>query len=216
MIAAILLAGGQGLRMGGGTPKQFRELRGQGVALYSARLFASMPSIHQLIIVAPIEHRPLFNRLNTKVSFALPGERRQDSVLNGLKQIAPDAELVCVHDAARPLITEPLVNRVIEVAQQMGCAAAALPVTSTIKRATPTGQVLETLDRSTLWELQTPQVLWPALLRSGLEKALELGITLTDDLAAAELMGAPVQLVQGDPRNIKLTTPLDWQLAQLL
>lgn len=140
------------------------------------------------------------------------GESRTASVLAGLREVDPDAELVAIHDGARPLVTEEVISEVILKAAQCGAAAPAVPVKDTIKRAAA-GTVLSTPERSELFAVQTPQVFEHGLILGALEKAVADGADLTDDCAAVERLGMPVQLTVGSYENIKLTTPSDLAVA---
>ncbi|MCI5704635.1 2-C-methyl-D-erythritol 4-phosphate cytidylyltransferase [Candidatus Pseudoscillospira sp. SGI.172] len=141
------------------------------------------------------------------------GESRTESVLAGVREADPAAELIAVHDAARPLITRDLLEKVLKTAEQYGAAAPAVPVKDTIKRAV-NGVVESTPDRSELYAVQTPQVFEHGLLLGALEKALAEGAELTDDCSAVERLGMSVRLTAGSYENIKLTTPEDLAVAE--
>lgn len=141
------------------------------------------------------------------------GESRTESVLAGVREADPAAELIAVHDAARPLITRELLEKVLKTAEQYGAAALAVPVKDTIKRAV-NGVVESTPDRSELYAVQTPQVFEHGLLLGALEKALAEGAELTDDCSAVERLGMSVRLTAGSYENIKLTTPEDLAVAE--
>lgn len=141
------------------------------------------------------------------------GESRTESVLAGIREAEPGAELIAVHDAARPLLTQELLEEVLKKAAQYGAAAPAVPVKDTIKRAVD-GVVESTPDRSELYAVQTPQVFEHGLLLGALEKALAEGAELTDDCSAVERLGMPVRLTTGSYENIKLTTPEDLAVAE--
>lgn len=217
-MGAILLAGGAGLRMGSSTPKQFILLNGISIAQHSLDLFLSMPEIIEIVIVCAPEYRHLIAAKSSgaKLSFAMPGKRRQDSVYHGLQALTQNPSLVCVHDAARPLITDSLLRKVAFAADQHGAAAAAVPLKFTIKESNAQGQVVHTPDRSRLWEIQTPQIVRLSLLQKGFAHAHHHDLTVTDDVSLVELLGLPVQLVEGCYRNIKVTTPEDLALIQAL
>jgi len=177
-IAAILLAGGLGTRMGSETPKQFLPLNGKPIALYSFELFQGMPDIAELIVVCAPAYQHIFSG---PVKFALPGERRQDSVWNGFEKISPGVDLVCVHDSARPLIHRKMVHDVLEEAKLHGAAVAAVPMKSTVKESKEGGFVSRTLDRKLLWEIQTPQVARREFFEQGFKMVKEKGLTVTDE-----------------------------------
>lgn len=215
-LGVILLAGGNGTRMQSPIPKQYMDLQGKPVAQHSLDLFALTPNVIEIVIVAAPEYRQFFNTSACKmpITFALPGERRQDSVYNGLQAFSKNPSFICVHDTARPFITDTLVKRVIDAALQHGAATAAMPVKFTVKEATPEGQVVRTLERSTLWEIQTPQIIKTELLHEGFDYANQNYLSVTDDTSLVELLGAKVQLVEGSDRNMKLTTSEDFVIAQ--
>lgn len=214
--AAILLAGGLGTRMGALLPKQFLPLRGKPIALYSFELFQKIPLIDELIVVCAPEYRSLFAHTAVPVKFALPGERRQDSVWNGFEKVSRGIELICVHDSARPLIDQQIVTQVLQEASLHGAAVVAVPLKSTIKESKAGGFVSRTLDRKLLWEIQTPQVARREFLEQGFKIAREENLTVTDDVSLVELLRKDVKLVTGSYANIKITTPDDLHVAEAL
>ena len=143
------------------------------------------------------------------------GATRSHSVLAGLGELSPDAELAAIHDGARPLVSQAVLEAVIRRASECGAAAPAVPVKDTVKRARD-GLVTATLDRAELRAVQTPQVFQVDLIKTALQKALEDGAELTDDCAAVERLGIGVALTEGDYCNLKLTTPEDLAVAEAL
>ena len=143
------------------------------------------------------------------------GASRQESVQMGLNAMSNKVKLVAVQDGARPLITQEVIDRTVRAAHSYGAAAPAIPVKDTIKVVVG-GVVKETPDRAKLQAVQTPQVFDFALLRGALKKAKDDGAAVTDDCSAVELMGMSVKIVEGDERNIKVTTPMDLKIAKLL
>jgi len=216
--AAILLAGGLGTRIGGEIPKQFLPVGDRLMLQHSIEALCTSDSVSELVIVCAEQWRSTIDltMLNLPVSFAEPGTRRQDSVYHGLQKVTSHPQLICIHDGARPFIDRELVDRVIGVAEECGAAAAAIPARATIKIANEEAQVVRTLDRSTLWEIQTPQVVRTDLLRLAFVHAFESNTTVTDDVALVEALGQPVQLVCGRDDNIKITTHHDLLVARLL
>jgi 2-C-methyl-D-erythritol 4-phosphate cytidylyltransferase len=212
--SAILLAGGQGTRMQSATPKQFLKVFQKPIACYSFELFLEMPEIDEIIVVCLPEFRNFFTAGPKPVLFALPGERRQDSVFNGLQ--ASSHELICIHDAARPFIDRNLVLRVLKAGQHHGAATTALPVKFTVKESDSDLFVKNTPDRTNIWEIQTPQVLHREIIARGFEYANKNAITVTDDVSLAELINKQVKIVEGSHTNIKVTIPNDLVLAELL
>jgi len=214
MVSAILLAGGTGSRMQMAKPKQLIELFGKPLLQHSLELFISMQEIKEIIVVLAAPYRAPFSHFDCK--FAIPGARRQDSVANGFAQIADNAECVIVHDAARPLICKEQVLQLIDEGKKSGAATLAVPVKATIKQTDPEQLVTQTLDRSCLWEIQTPQFLKKELLQQGLAHAEKKELTVTDDVSLAENLGHPVKLVMGAYNNLKITTKEDLPLAEAL
>ena len=144
------------------------------------------------------------------------GEDREHSVLLAALEAEPDTELLAVQDGARPLVSPALIDRVIEAAQRCGAAAPAIPVKDTIKTVREDEAVEETLERSRLRAVQTPQVFEASLLKAALQAALEEGAVLTDDCSAVERLGKVVYLIEGEETNLKITTPTDLILAEAL
>jgi 2-C-methyl-D-erythritol 4-phosphate cytidylyltransferase len=221
-VSLVLLAGGVGKRMGAPIPKQYLELLGAPVATYSLRTFAAMPAVGELVVVCEPEWRAVFEECHATLprrpplSFAAPGAERQDSVLSGLRAISPAAALVAVHDSARPLVTPAEATAVFLDAAACGAAVLGVPVKQTIKEVAADGLVVKTLDRAALWEVQTPQVVRPALLRAGFELVAARGLEVTDDVSIVEALGEPVRVTPGAYTNIKVTTPEDMAVAEKL
>lgn len=217
-ISAIIVAGGTGTRMQMATPKQFLSLGEKPVVRYSYDLFLSMPEITEIVVVCDPSYHHYFEPTShiKKISFALPGSRRQDSVYNGFKTLSTPCHYVCIHDAARPFVNKEMVLRVTESAFLHGAATAGMPLKFTLKESTPQQFVNHTLDRERLWEIQTPQVIAYNLLKDGLEYALSHNVTVTDDVTMVELLKKQVKLVEGSPHNLKITVPLDLQIASYL
>lgn len=216
MISLILVAGGTGSRMGAPIPKQFIPLNGKLIARYSFDLFLLSSEISQLVVVCDPSYQYIFSTDVKPLDFALPGSRRQDSVYNGLQKCDPKAELILIHDSARPFLEAKHLNSLIEAGRRVGAATLAAPVCCTIKQCDRSKKVEKTLDRSRLWEIQTPQALFADLLRRGFESVIEDNLEVTDDVSIAEAIGHPVEIVTGSPRNIKLTTPFDLAVAQTI
>lgn len=214
----ILLAGGTGTRLGGAIPKQFLPLGDRSVLQHSLDVLGACEDVSEIVIVCDQRWRAEIDltSIDLPISFAEPGVRRQDSVYHGLQQMNGQPQLTCIHDGARPFIDCSLVDRVIRAAEECQAAAAAIPARATIKVANQKGRVLQTLARSSLWEVQTPQVIRTDLLRLAFHHAFEENSTVTDDVALVEAMGQSVQLVCGKDENFKITTYHDLQVARLL
>nr|ABU48538.1 2-C-methyl-D-erythritol 4-phosphate cytidyltransferase [Taxus x media] len=217
-VSVILLAGGQGKRMGASMPKQYLPLLGVPIALYSFFTFARIPEVKEIIAVCDSSYRDIFEDAKESVmvnlKFASPGKERQDSVYNGLQEIDPLADLVCVHDSARPLVSPKDVEKVLQDAWVHGAAVLGVSVKATIKEANNDSFVVKTLDRQMLWEMQTPQVVKPGLLRKGFELVQRDSLEVTDDVSIVEHLKHPVYITQGSYTNIKVTTPDDLLVAE--
>ena len=215
---AILVAAGRGERMGADRPKAFLDLAGEALVLRSARVFDEAPSVAASVAVVPgadVElARSLLGSLRKLRAVVPGGDRRQDSVLRGLKQAPSGFDgVVLVHDAARPLVDVALVEAVAREAAAAGAALPVLPVVDTVKRLRD-GLVVETLDRDELGAAQTPQGFRLPLLVEAYAAAYRDGLTLTDEAMAVERLAAPVRAVPGSPRNRKITTPEDLAWAE--
>ena len=217
-VLAVLVAAGRGDRMGGQRPKAFLEIAGQPMLLRAARALAACPAVDALVAVVPSEEQANAEQLLepvAKLRAVVPGGgRRQDSVLEGMKQ-APDGfdGIVIVHDAARPLVEPELVAAVVAKAREVGAAVPVLAVPDTVKRVSD-GRVVETLERGQLFAAQTPQGFRFSLLVRAYEEAFRDRATLTDEAMAVERLGEPVAVIPGDETNRKLTTPEDLAWAE--
>ncbi|KVI01704.1 4-diphosphocytidyl-2C-methyl-D-erythritol synthase [Cynara cardunculus var. scolymus] len=202
-VSIVLLAGGQGKRMGASMPKQYLPLLGQPIALYSFYTFSRMPEVKEIVVVCDPSYQDIFEdtreKINVDLKFALPGKERQDSVYSGLQAIDLNSELVCIHDSARPLISSSDVEKVLSDGLRIGASVLGVPAKATIKEANSESFVVKTLDRKTLWEMQTPQV---------------EGLEVTDDVSIVEHLKHPVYITEGSYTNIKVTTPDDLLLAE--
>ena len=215
---AVIVAAGTASRMGG-IDKVMAELNGEPMIVRTVRAFQNCDAIREIVIVT---RQDLIMRITdlcagfSKVkTVVVGGTDRAESVHNGLNALSSKVKLVAVQDGARPLVTWNLIDRVIRAANSYGAAAPAIPVKDTIKVVTG-GIVKETPDRATLQAVQTPQVFDFDLLRGALKKAREDGAQVTDDCSAVERLGMSVKIVEGDERNIKVTTPMDLKIAELL
>ncbi|KAL0032340.1 hypothetical protein WJX79_005943 [Trebouxia sp. C0005] len=219
-VSVVLLAGGSGKRMKAPMPKQYLDLVGQPIAMHSLRTFGSMPEVGQIVVVCDPSYRDLFqqylDQLPSRIqhSFAVPGVERQDSVYSGLQAIRSEAALVAIHDSARPLIDPADAANCMADAQQVGAAVLGVPVKPTIKEVNSNGMVIRTLIRANLWEVQTPQVIQPDMLREGFELVRQKKLEVTDDVSIIEALGRPVKVTQGSYTNIKVTTPDDMLVAE--
>lgn len=217
-VSVVLLAGGKGKRMGVNMPKQYLPLLGQPIALYSFYIFSELSEVKEVIVVCDPLFKDVFQdaceEIPVDVKFALPGKERQDSVFSGLQEVDESSQLVCIHDSARPLVSAEDVKKVLKDGWLNGAAVLGVPVKATIKEANDNLFVVKTLDRNTLWEIQTPQVMKPDLLRAGFEFVNREGVQVTDDVSIVEHLKHPVYITQGSYTNIKVTTPDDLLLAE--
>lgn len=215
---AVIVAAGSASRMGG-IDKVMAPLGGEPMILRTVRAFEDCEAVKEIVIVTredlmgPIaELCSGFTKIRSVVQ---GGSSRQESVKLGLLALSKEVRLAAVHDGARPLVSGELIDKVIRAAHSYGAAAPAIPVKDTIK-VFEGGFIAATPDRSTLRAVQTPQVMDRDLLLGALEKAEQEGIALTDDCSAVEHIGMRVRLVEGEERNLKVTTPLDLKIAELL
>ncbi|KAJ4846911.1 hypothetical protein Tsubulata_010306 [Turnera subulata] len=217
-VSVVLLAGGKGKRMGAAMPKQYLPLLGQPIALYSFFTFSQMTQVKEIVVVCDPSYAHIFQEAAQTVAvhlkFALPGKERQDSVFSGLQEIDSNSHLVCIHDSARPLVTSSDVEKVLNDGWINGAAVLGVPAKATIKEADSKSFVVRTLDRKTLWEMQTPQVIKPELLKKGFELVNREGLEVTDDVSIVEHLKQPVYISEGSYTNIKVTTPDDLLLAE--
>lgn len=215
---AVIVAAGSASRMGG-IDKVMAPLGGEPMILRTVRAFEDCETVKEIVIVTrkdlmgPIAE--LCSRFTKIRSVVQGGSSRQESVKLGLLAFSKEVRLAAVHDGARPLVSGELIDKVIRAAHSYGAAAPAIPVKDTIK-VFEGGFIAATPDRSTLRAVQTPQVMDRDLLLGALEKAEQEGIALTDDCSAVEHIGMRVRLVEGEERNLKVTTPLDLKIAELL
>jgi len=206
--------------MGGPRPKAFLPLAGKPLFAYALRTLSTVPSLESIILVVAADWRQPAQSivaeekdLGIEVLIAAGGDERQHSVRSGLGCIH-DADLVIVHDAARPFATRALYSACIQAAAETGAAIAALPAHDTVKLAAPGEIVKETVDRTTVWLAQTPQVFRLDLLRRAYENAEAEGFVGTDEASLVERLGCPVRLVPGEAHNRKLTTRDDLLWAE--
>lgn len=217
---AVLPAAGIGARMGGKIPKQYLEIHGVTLLEHSLR---SLLACQQIATVAVPLHPEdgQADRIellhNARVRRICGGALRADSVLAGLEALsleANDDDWVLVHDAARPCVELADIEALIGTVIAADCGGIlAQPVVDTIKRAGATGRIAATVDRSTLWRAQTPQMFRLGQLREALQQGLREGLDITDEASAMELAGHEVQLIPGSPSNLKVTVPQDLALA---
>lgn len=221
--AVIIPAAGTGSRLGAEIPKQFLPIGGKPLLVHTCEQFMSLKEISSLVIVAHpsyveqtqtilLSHVP--KQFHHKFSFTVGGKLRQDSVFAGLQALATSVTLVLVHDAARPFIDNQTICRTIEGAGTLGAVIAAVPVKDTLKQVDDETLIVATVDRSKLWQAQTPQAAQKHLLLHAFEHARRTGFIGTDEASLLEHAGIKVHVVQGDEKNIKITHPGDVDIAE--
>ncbi len=225
-IACILPAAGLGTRMGAETPKQFLELDGVPIVLFTLRRLAACEAITDFLIatrledVASLEERIAREKLGRPVKVLRGGGTRQESVANALAAVPQDAEIILVHDAVRPFATREQVERVIAQARERGAAILGIPAMDTVKevkRASlpeDVARITGTIPRELVVLAQTPQGFKAALLREAFERAQRDGVNASDEAGLVERLGHEVYVVHGSERNIKITRPADMDLAR--
>lgn len=218
--SAVIVSAGLARRMGG-IDKVLAPLGELPVLVHTLYAFQDCPVIDEIIVVARedlvVEVGRLcreFN-LNKVRKVIVGGQERIHSVQAGLGEVDPEADLIAIHDGARPLVPQEVIRDTVTRAALTGAAAPAIPLTDTIKR-TEDGLVVETVDRSQLWAVQTPQVFEAGLIKTATRKAIDDGELLTDDCGAVERLGMKVTLTSGSRENIKITTPLDLILGEAI
>lgn len=223
MAAAVIVAAGSGRRMGGDRKKQYLLLSGRPILAHTLEAFDRAPAVERVVLVVPAadleEVRsgvlPLFGG-HTPVELVAGGERRQDSVRNGLAALGPETGIVLIHDGVRPFVSAKNIEDCVSAAKEHGAAVLAVPASDTLKAVGEDGVVRKTLDRSRVWLAQTPQAFELELIRKAHSKALAEGLSVTDDAALAEHLGIGVRVVPGSRANIKITTPEDLDMARAI
>ena len=217
-VTAIIAAAGAGRRLGAAKPKQLLDIGGGSMLQHSVRAFLGHPRVADVVVVLSPDLTTLaLAGIEPSRAAALRvvkgGERRQDSVANGFAAVAPESDVVLIHDAARPFVSADLIDRTIDAAAAHGAAIAALQSRDTVKRVAGDGRITETIPRETIYLAQTPQ----GFRRDVLAAAIELGrsgVEATDEAMLAERAGYHVHVVDGDPGNVKVTTSADLDAAR--
>lgn len=206
-----------------GRKKQFLSLAGKPLLCHTIDQFEICPMIDSILLVVGQEDmdyclKEIIEKHGyRKVSQIVPGGKlRQESVKNGLDALSGDVDIVVVHDGVRPFVTREMIEESIQVAHRFGAAVIAMPVKETIKMINPDRTVLKTLERESLWQIQTPQTFQVDVIKEGFRKAAEDGFIGTDDASLVERIGVKIHLLPGSYTNIKITTPEDLMLADLI
>ncbi len=215
---AVLVAAGSASRMGG-IDKVMADLQGEPMIVHTVRAFQNSNVIREIVIVT----RPdliscvmgLCRNFDKVTAVVAGGKDRQESVERGLSVLSEKVKLAAIHDGARPLVTETVIDRTVRAAHTYGAAAPGVPVKDTVK-IVQGGVVQSTPDRKALQAVQTPQVFDAAMLRGALQKSRQDKMEITDDCSAVEHMGFSVKMVEGDEENIKVTTPIDLKIARMI
>jgi 2-C-methyl-D-erythritol 4-phosphate cytidylyltransferase len=223
-VTAIVLAAGTGRRIGGAVAKTYLPIAGRPLVLRTLdRMFAAK-SVTDAVLVVAAEEVPRCRAIldadsalhERRISLQIGGLTRQQSAICGLENVAPDTEIVIIHDAARPFVSAALIDRCVECAAEKGAVVVGLPVRDTIKIVGGDRLVRATPERSSLWEIQTPQVFQRALIVAAHEQAARDAVEVTDDAMVVERMGQPVYVLEGERSNFKITLPEDLWLAELM
>lgn len=220
---AIIAAAGLGKRMAAGRPKQYLEIGGRPIICHTLERFRASKSVQNLVIVVePGREEAIKDEILGRFKFpnswivTAGGAHRQDSVANGLAKVPKDCDVVAVHDAVRPFVTPGQIDSAIELAFKEGACIVATPIKETIKRVGDKNYISETVDRSSLWGAKTPQCFRRKLLCEAMDRARSKGFKGTDEASIVERMGVTVRVIEGDERNIKITSPSDLIVAEAI
>jgi 2-C-methyl-D-erythritol 4-phosphate cytidylyltransferase len=218
MVSAIIVAAGSSQRMG--FDKLLSPIGGRPVVAHSIDRFELCREIDEVILVVRSDRRPEFQKVVdgsgfTKVIDLVDGgSERHLSVWNGISRLSKSCQIVAVHDAARPLVSSELISRSVALARDCGAVSLAAPIVETLKRADPDQNVTQSVDRSGLWAMQTPQVFRFAWLLDAYKRIVDSGRSVTDEVSAVQEAGYQVRLLQNTDWNIKITFPKDLELAE--
>lgn len=220
-VNAIVVAGGMGSRMDSQIPKQFMTLKGKPVVQWSLECFNQVEAIDNIILVLPKdwvdEGRDKLISFDPIKPFTIVagGKRRQDSVLAGIEEIKHNNGLVVIHDGARPAITPELVETMISEAQKNGNAVCAVPSHDTLIKVLD-GKIVEQINRTEIFRVQTPQIFTVDTMRKALSNALKMNLTGTDDSSLAFEIGTDIHLVSGSELNVKITQISDLEILEAM
>jgi len=220
---AIIVSAGRGHRLKEASKKQFLPLAGKPILVHTLDRFETCALIRSIVLVVGEEDlayclKEIVEKYRyQKITQIIPGgKERQDSVRNGLKALAGDAEIVVIHDGVRPFVTREMIEESIRGAKRLQAVVLAMPVKETVKMANTDGIVLKTLERESLWQIQTPQAFHTGIIQEAYRRATEDGIVGTDDASLVERLGTRVHILPGSYTNIKITTQEDLLWARLL
>lgn len=222
-VGVVIVAGGTGSRVGGHELKQLRWVAGKPMLLHSLQTFQASPEVAMVVCVLPRQYAGdpppwIFQCDQERMLISVGGRTRAESVANGLEDLHAECTTVLIHDAARPLVDEGMIARVIAEARKGHGAVAALPVVDTLKRVDDEGRIVETVSRAGLWRAQTPQGFPRVLIERAHREAKAGGwhAEATDDAALCERLGIPVHVVRGSERALKVTEAADFARAEAL
>lgn len=221
--SVIIVAAGSGKRMKSAIAKQYIELKGRTILSYTVETFEKSDYIDEIILVTSSEaidyvNENIVQKYNFKKVKAVVegGKERQDSVYNGLKNVSNDCDVVLIHDGVRPFVGDSYIAKLESIAMELGACVLGAPVKDTIKVCNSEGYITDTPERSTLWLAQTPQCFKYDIIMKAYEKAYNEGYTGTDDSMLVEKTGVKVKMVEGDYNNIKITTPEDLYIGEVI
>ena len=218
-VALLIPAAGASTRFSGKIKKQFAELDGRAVFLRTVELFADRDDVVQIVMAIPAEDEEIFKiRHEASLGFhgvkvILGAQHRFETVEKLLQQVKDDVDLIALHDAVRPCVTKEQIDAVFAAAAQTGAAILAHRLVGTIKKVDTQNHIETTIDRSTLWEAQTPQVFKPDIIKKAYQQREKIRENITDDAQLVEALGVPVKIVESTPSNIKITTNEDLAVA---
>ncbi len=219
MVTAIIVAAGKSERMGAGTDKAFLNLGPKPVLAWSLLAFERCTDVDQVVVVVRkdqiVATKALVRMFGISKIRAIVagGAKRQDSVMNGLKEVDSDTRVVVVHDGARPCVKPEMIAETVKAAKRAGAAVVGCHIWDTVKFVEKGSTVTRTEDRSKLWVVQTPQAFSTSLIRRAYAEVAKQKVEVTDDAAAVELLGEPVKIVETNVPNIKITTVEDLRVA---
>lgn len=222
-IYAVIVAAGDGKRMGSEVKKPYLELASRPILFHTLRNIISSPLISGIILVVGkglvdyCRHEVVEAfMIKGVINIIEGGDERQDSVYHGLKALPEDTELVMIHDGVRPFVSCKMIEETIAAATEYGAAVTGVKVKDTIKTVDESNRVIQTVNRTGLWAVQTPQVFKAKLLRDCYDTAINKGFYGTDDASIVEWAGLEVMIVEGEYENIKITTPFDLMVAEAM
>ncbi len=220
-VGVVIVAGGSGTRVGGDELKQFRWVAGKPMLLHSVQTFMARPDVAMVVVVLPQQYAGdpppwLFQCDVDRLLVSLGGRTRSESVANGLDDLPDEAEIVLVHDAARPLVGATTIDRVVAAVRDGKSAVAALPVVDTLKEVDQDGRIVRTISRDPLWRAQTPQGFPRRVIVDAHRRARKERVSATDDAALLERLGIPVHVVLGSERALKVTEVGDFARVDAL